>query len=823
MKKSLIKGFILGAIFVFSIILFSNMMNKDLSENTTDLEQPTLPVMYMQIADILVNPMNGYQDQMQVQYVRDCLTPLSTTRELTAVIHPHGNTIKAIAYEVLSADGSQVIENAKVSNIKKDGDYQKSTFNLEQPILMNQEYMLKFTVDYGKEKPVYYYTRLVHRAGLNTSQYLEFVEGFYEKCISKDAAKDLISNISPADTVTATNFTKVTINSSFDQLTWGNLQPTIFRKAIPVIKEINETTCSISQSYDITSEDAEGNTEYYGVTEFYRMRYIKSKVALIDYDRNAQQIFDGELPVVTSQGINLGVVDKDLAYISNQNADIIAFVQSGDLWSYNRSANKAAKIFSFREKGDTDERLNNNNHGVKIVRVEESGDVDFVVYGYMGRGIHEGRMGVSAYHYSAERNVTEELIFIPYSQGYSFLADDVATLSFVNKDNMAYLFLEDNLYRADLSTGTYEVILEDIQSGCFVSSKTHANAAWMDEMQENGSSTITIRNLERGSSHVLKAEDGQKLKALGFINEDFIYGIAKDEDIVTDGAGNTTFAMNTVRILSFDGSVIREDYEEGVWVSGAVLKEGSLELERVKWQENAYVPVKSEEIMNNLQTSEETVSIHLSVNERKGTQVALDFSKSAKSQAMLVVNAKYLVPEESKILDIDIKPSESQLYYVYGGGKLNSIHTEVNDAIRTADEHLGVVLNTKQQYIWERGNQKEKELINVEQIPEVILTGTLDEKTLQEGLGSEFTVLNLTGCSLESVLYQVNMKRAVVALMPSGESVVIVGYDVWNTILYNPETKETYYWGKDDSKVMFEEAGNVFLGYINNLETETKK
>ena len=58
-------------------------------------------------------------------------------------------------------------------------------FKLENRILMNQEYLLCFQVDCGKEEPVSYYTRIVQRAGLNVSQYLQFVRDFYEKCFNK--------------------------------------------------------------------------------------------------------------------------------------------------------------------------------------------------------------------------------------------------------------------------------------------------------------------------------------------------------------------------------------------------------------------------------------------------------------------------------------------------------------------------------------------------------------------------------------------------------------------------------------------------------------
>ncbi len=36
---------------------------------------------------------------------------------------------------------------------------------------------------------------------------------------------------------------------------------------------------------------------------------------------------------------------------------------------------------------------------------------------------------------------------------------------------------------------------------------------------------------ERGNAALFAADDGQKIRALGFINEDFVYGMANDSDI----------------------------------------------------------------------------------------------------------------------------------------------------------------------------------------------------------------------------------------------------------------------------------------------------
>ena len=68
-----------------------------------------------------------------------------------------------------------------------------------------------------------------------------------------------------------------------------------------------------------------------------------------------------------------------------------------------------------------------------------------------------------------------------------------------------------------------------------------------------------------------------------------------------------------------------------------------------------------------------------------------------------------------------------------------------------------------QQYVWERGNMRTKLILNTGDVPEIIRSGSLDKAALQEGLGDSGTVIDLTGCSLENVLYEVSAQRAVIA------------------------------------------------------------
>lgn len=118
-----------------------------------------------------------------------------------------------------------------------------------------------------------------------------------------------------------------------------------------------------------------------------------------------------------------------------------------------------------------------------------------------------------------------------------------------------YLYLNENLCKVDIETGTTTVVRESIPEDCFVVSESQESIAWMDADNASSAMNITVMNLESGETQRFAADDGQKIRALGFINEDFVYGMANDSDILKDISGNEVFAMHTVRIVSIDGTV----------------------------------------------------------------------------------------------------------------------------------------------------------------------------------------------------------------------------------------------------------------------------
>lgn len=163
MKKGFIKAGVLLLLFVAAFGSTSLLINREKTVGTRQMEEPQLPVMYMEVEEILINPMYGYAREMEEQYIRESITPLPTGRELTMVIDTMESKVDTIEYRVSTADGTTVVESGKVGKLTTEGDYLKSDFQLDTPILMNQEYTLRFDVTLKNGEIYYYYTlSLIH-------------------------------------------------------------------------------------------------------------------------------------------------------------------------------------------------------------------------------------------------------------------------------------------------------------------------------------------------------------------------------------------------------------------------------------------------------------------------------------------------------------------------------------------------------------------------------------------------------------------------------------------------------------------------------------
>lgn len=812
MKKKLRRILILFFIFILGVAGFSCLMNSQNTDNKTDLQTASIPCMAMKIGGMPVNRMYGYKDGMQADFMRDTLTPLGTDKTLQVSITPYNQKIESLVYEIRTSDGSKVIENNKINHFEEEEDGTLSAaFTLQKSILMDQEYALNFTLktEHGSWN---YYTRLIQRAGLSTEKYIEFVNSFYTKTFEEEGKGELRTYLETDNSGGNNSFNDLNIHSTLDMVTWKELEPEVSRPGIPSIKDINANTGSLSITYYMTAENEKGEIERYQVDEFYRMRYDQTRIRLLDFHRSAKQVLTTEQSVVTEGQLNLGVTDKDVQYLSDSTGQIVAFVQQGDLWSYNLKTNKLSCIFSFRDLGSNDERNDYSQHDIELVRVEKNGDMDFVLYGYMNRGQHEGKVGTAVYHYSAEQNVVEERFFLSSIKSFEFLKQELEKFTYISKNGYFYRVLNGDLYQFHMEDKEYKILQENVKDDCFKVSESGRYVAWLDGMDVNNGTSITMMDMETQKQKKIQAGEGTKLRVFGFMNDDLVYGIAGDGDIV-----GGQFAMNEIRIQNLAGEVKKTYHEDGYYVMDVKFQDNLLEIIRAQWNGESYETVTSSQILNNVRDKQDkTFAVALMTTDRQANIIGLQFEGGSK-QEPLVMEAKFMENTKDVVLNMEQKEKNKEEYYVYAMGKLWGIYENAAEAIQTADTNAGVVLNRAQQYVWERGNTADKAMLALGDIPDAVKKAPLSADELEKEIQKQGQAVDMTGCTLSQILYQTGAQRPVIVKGEGGASKVIVGFDGYNTYLYDPSSQTTAPMGMNDSTKVFEENGNVFICYMEKI------
>ncbi len=813
MKRIVIRILILFGVFVVSLGFFMMLLNRQDVISTKSMAQATLPVLTMREGERPVNRMFGYRQEVNETSLRDCLTLLPADRNLTVEMQSYENDVRSVDYQVTSLTDGSLVENGRVKSFEQKDGAQLAEFHINSAIRMGQEYMLRFALDIGEEAPVYYYTRIVQRSGQNLDWYLEYTEAFYQNCLNHNLTDEMISQLETESAQTNSSIHYVTLKSDQDQIAWGNLAPVLAKKAVPTILEINETTVSIRLDYLVSAADADGNAEYYTVREYYRMRKAQDQVVLLDFERTVDQYFDGNLPVLTESGLNLGIVGKDIDYVTNQTADIAAFEQAGELWLYDRSVNKTSRIFSFRGNDHSDERTENRACNISIASVSEEGDTTFIVYGYRSAGKHEGCLGISVYRYQAEDNTTNELLFIPLKDAFALEDQGLSRLAYVNSKDQCFLYYDETIYTIQLSDGSVVVLQEDLDWQTVSVSDSQMLVAWSEAGGENLSATIRILNLETGETVSISAPEGDYIKPLGYVGEDILYGLAHASDCYTDMTGNDVFPMYRICIRTQGGEMLKDYQMDGIYVTDVSIEDDLILLERETKEDGKRHPASADQLIHYAPEEGRDVDVKLVVTERKGTQVNLNFSVWGESSNLLTLYTRYPTEETDNRLEIPEMQYRSDYYSVYAKGGLYALYSRINQAIESADKAVGVVLNENQQYVWERGNTAASVMLEFSEIPQGLFSAPIEENAVDEAAGEAYNVWNLSGCSLSAVLYQISNGYAVIGQWSETQNLLLVGYDAYNVWYYDPATGEPAAIALEDAQNTFAAFGNIFISY----------
>lgn len=775
-KKMLRDTGILTGVFIIAVLVFSYVTNKSNDNMTVDIGTATYPQISFGYNGYALNTVPGYAQEMDIPSIRDTLTPV-LDKKTDVEVRAYDNRIEKLTYQVYSLDGEKKFVEKEVGHPSE-----KVTLDLSRGNMTREEKVLKITLSLEGGKDIFFYTRIKNAENASMAECLDYAKNFHEGALAKADGAGVGKAIEPSDEGDNSSFTHVTIHSDYDHVTYGGLEPDVEGGERWSVKEMNDATSSVQTEFLISCKGEENERDLYKVKEFFRIRHDKQakKTYLLDYDRVMEQIFNPTKQVLSEKGVLLGVANRDLQYMTNKDGTIVSFVQADELWNYNKETDEVALVFSFAFAENTDSRNLTSQHEIRLLECDDNGNVTFAVYGYMNRGEHEGEVGVAVYYYNIEENSVGEKVFIPTDTSYAHTVNELGRLVYYSVERETlYVLVDGVFYETDVKKGSTKEMVQGLEEGQYVVSEDGRLMAYQEMEEKQAGGKIVVVDFSTGKQRTVEAKKGESIHPLGFVKNDFVYGISREKDKGQTVSGESVVPMYKVEIQNSKSEVVKTYEQKNIFIMGAELEENRVILERAVKEKKTYTIIGEEYISNNEETKESNIYPEVYTTELKRRQLRLTYNDGISDKEPKVLKPKQVLFENPTTVTF-AKTDKDGKYYAYGHGELLGDYNTVGDAILAADEFGGVVTDENQKYVWERGNRD-----LVYQARSVETLAKRFAKQLKDGaspkkITEEYrdgACLDLTGCKAEQLAYIINQGSPVIGMCDAKKAIILISYN----------------------------------------------
>ena len=846
MRRVIIRTMVFILVFLCGVVGLNWYLSSDAGDTTVKMDHATLPVIYTSVAGEKVNTMHGYISDIDMSLLRDSVTPVEQDETVNVVIDPADYEVSKLRYEVRSADGSSLVEDGDVDKWKETENGELSaSIKVRMQLKMGQDYILKLVLEGAGSVDISYYTRIICNETMHAKEQIAFVKEFNDAIFSKKKAENIRKYLECDANKINNDLGNVNITSSFEAITFAEMKPQKCAEPVPMITDITEDVACTSLHYLISAESSGGATEYYEVTENYKVRYTADRMYLLSYDRTMNSLYDVAFTNTSANSLKLGISDTlDINYSISEDCKMAAFVKARQLFLYDYQSSQVIRVFKFLEDDmeQVDVRSSYNQHDIRLLSVDKNGDLAFAVYGYMNRGRYEGQNGILFYQYKREQNQLEQVAFIPSSQPFGILKEDMKQAVYMTNNQKIYLALSGTFYSVNTKTDEVNVIAKDINTDTVMSSQD-GHLVGMQECADTAQNQkITVMNLEDGSQQQVVAKGKEVIRLLGFVENDLVYGRIKKNKIVAKDATNVQYPMYKIEIVNKEGNIAKsyKTSAANTYIMSATMNKNVVELKLGKKEGESFVEKGSDYIMSKSNNEETTVTLDYEYNSVRYKELYMIFPNYIYVTTQPQWNmANEVLIDDNRMIAIEGEENGVVKYFVYANGKAVDSYNNVAQAVRMANEQDGVVVNSKQKTVWENSGLKDYATIG-EDVPVVKvikekdsilacvcsilqfkgkdialsqIQGTDPEELLTKYLNKEG--INLTGCTLDEVMYYICQGKPVIAQNSQGRYVLLTSFNMSLLKYTDPVTGEVKRESFSAMRQEFEKAGNVFYSYLD--------
>lgn len=825
-------------VFLVSVCISGFVLNQGKVSGAIQNTEANLPVLYVRAGGSLLNEMHAYKEPVDAGYYRDTLTPVGDSQTINLCLSEYNASIVSGKYELYNDRYDTLITSGECTDIEKVNAMLQMQIVFRDKLYSNREYCLRIMLEDEAGQILNYYTRVRYGSDLKVAEKLKFVLDFNEATYDKENVPQLETYLETSASGSS-NFSHVTLRSSSDMVTWGELMPYRTSEVAIRLKEINTETAAFTLSYMIESSAGELTT-FYNVEEYYRIRWTSTKIYLLDFERRMQEDMTLADISVTDGALRIGIGSQsDIAFANyGTEEQQYSYLAVGNrLWLFDRTNRIFTKVYA-----NADERHgcgNEDELGIKVIHSDPAtGDLDFIIYGYMHEGNYEGREGIMIYHFRHEDVMLEEQAFIPYDKGFEQLQAGLSRLAYMNDDGEIYLMLEDTVYRLEPALGRMEAAWTGLDSRNCTASQDGVLVI-SEGGNEYGGEKLKLIDLNTDKE---KSIPGEKwlIQPMGFAGKDLVYGLIDPNLVAEDSTGVVQVPISELHIVDSKLNPVKTYSKKNQYVMRVEIGGGNISMKLGRAVKNGlytdYEDAGEDYIIRNNQSDDSEVYLDMRKSGIRGMQNWLQLDTS-KSFVPISQSARYLDPGYDITEEYRSSDSVELCYYVYTKGRMAASFDTIQEAVAYGNENAGTVMTSHKQVAWQRAGKAYIWDLGIDSIDtaqkntinKVILDkiadfegwdrpADIDRSKPMFAAMSEYMpaeAVDLTGLDLEDVLHFIYRDRLVVVKISEDMYGLITAYDNNYIRLADPEKGDSYWISWTGAENLFKENGNVYYSYFD--------
>ncbi|MCM1083476.1 MAG: hypothetical protein NC428_08360 [Clostridium sp.] len=846
MKNVILKAVVFIIVAAGTAFLVNKINNINLDKASKEMEESTLPLAYCESEGVTLNPMAGYRQVMSTSLMRDSIIPLNDGYGVDILLDDEFGYGSKYSYELRTIAGDSLVEEGELELKGSNGSKQQFFVRFRMDMQPNQEYVLVFIVEDEDGNAVRYYTRVVNTPEQHMHEFLDFAARFHEttfiKKVNENEGNMVYNRLTPTGEGSDYNLSHVSLASTYGMVTWGDLAPVIVSDLVPSVTEIDKNYAVINYSYVVESIQGE-ISHYYYVDEYYSLLFDEhtKEINLLGFDRYMDGIFDENYVSKSRNSLSMGISDANVEYVSSDKNTKLAFVKAGQLWFYDYNAQLLAKVFSFSDGSYSNDRTNNTNMDINIVNMDDDGNVYFAVYGYMCRGEHEGKNGISLYYYDSEKATINEKLFVECDEPFDVMRQEIGRFTYFDENEKFYYLLDGAVYVIDLKEMTQDVIVSGLTSQNIMVSDNRKVIAYPDTDEDQNVTSIIIKNFETGQEFVEAGDADDVLLALGFVGNDLIYGVSNKQDIIVSSYGEAILPLHKLYVVEPGGDILKEYSKSGIYIMDASVADEKIYLSRAVKQNNFFVSTEEDIITYKNPTEQSSINKTYYYDSYAMNILDLTFP----SDIYLADTAKMVMSKGGKAENYEKFSVKTTVrdgsYYVFDDkGFFGEYRSAGKAIVAVSGNKTGVVVDEEGNIVYRAldattyntvadeideypcTKKEDTQMVCAYMCIEYMNSGIKYEevaaysdwetafKELTDGVG-----INISGIDLQTALYFLDRDIPFAACIDDGRYVLVISYNSTHIRYYDPIVGEEVRVSRDYFEEQLSMQGNTMYTYTS--------